>query len=62
MGLFIANCAILGPMIIFPLFIANLNDYNTVGISIALIPQGLGMLIARPFIGILADKYGVKKF
>lgn len=61
MGLFIANCAILGPMIIFPLFIANLNDYNTVGISIALIPQGLGMLIARPFIGILADKYGVKK-
>lgn len=39
-GLFIANFAILGPMIILPLFISNLKDYNTIGISIALIPQG----------------------
>lgn len=60
-GLFLANLAIMGPMIIFPLFFQNFKGFNTIEAAIALMPQGIGMLFARPLIGKLTDQYGAKK-
>lgn len=60
-GLFLANLAIMGPMIIFPLFFQNFKGFNTIEAAIALMPQGIGMLLARPLIGKLTDQYGAKK-
>lgn len=59
-GLFLANIAIMGPMLIFPLFFINILDLTPVQASLALIPQGLGMLITRPLIGKMIDKVGAK--
>lgn len=59
-GLLLANMAILGPMIILPLFFQTFKHYTEIQAAIALIPQGVGMLIARPFIGKATDKYGAK--
>lgn len=60
-GLFLGNLAIMGPMIIFPLFFQNFKGFNTIEAAIALMPQGIGMLLARPMIGKLTDQYGAKK-
>lgn len=59
-GLLLANMAILGPMIILPLFFQTFKHYTEIQAAIALIPQGVGMLITRPFIGKATDKYGAK--
>ncbi|WP_210619453.1 DHA2 family efflux MFS transporter permease subunit [Mammaliicoccus lentus] len=60
-GLFLANIAIMGPMIILPLFFQQFKNFNTIEAATALMPQGIGMLIARPMIGKLTDQYGAKK-
>ncbi|REC32471.1 MFS transporter [Enterococcus pseudoavium] len=59
-GLFFANIAIMGPMLILPLFFQNFRHFSAMGAAIALIPQGLGMLITRPLIGKLIDQLGAK--
>ncbi|MFV0559454.1 MAG: DHA2 family efflux MFS transporter permease subunit [Enterococcus sp.] len=59
-GLFLANIALMGPMMIFPLFFQTIRQYNAMGAAIAMIPQGVGMLITRPFIGKTIDKIGAK--
>ncbi|WP_301420860.1 DHA2 family efflux MFS transporter permease subunit [Mammaliicoccus lentus] len=59
-GLFLANIAIMGPMIILPLFFQQFKNFNTIEAATALMPQGIGMLIARPMIGKLTDQYGAK--
>lgn len=59
-GLFLANIAIMGPMLILPLFFINIFDFTPIQASLALIPQGIGMLITRPLIGKMIDKVGAK--
>ncbi|KMY50249.1 DHA2 family efflux MFS transporter permease subunit [Peribacillus loiseleuriae] len=59
-GLFLANIAIMGPMIILPLFFINIHDFTPIQASLALIPQGVGMLVTRPLIGKLIDRIGAK--
>ncbi len=59
-GLFLANIAIMGPMLILPLFFINIHDFTPIQASIALIPQGIGMLVTRPLIGKLIDGIGAK--
>ncbi|BBM16874.1 MFS transporter [Enterococcus avium] len=59
-GLFFANIAIMGPMLILPLFFQNFRHFSAMEAAIALIPQGLGMLVTRPLIGKLIDKLGAK--
>ncbi|MBO0453304.1 MULTISPECIES: MDR family MFS transporter [Enterococcus] len=59
-GLFFANIAIMGPMIILPLFFQNFRHFSAMEAAIALIPQGLGMLVTRPLIGQLIDRIGAK--
>ncbi len=59
-GLFLANIAIMGPMFILPLFFQNLRGFTAIEAALALVPQGVGMLIARPFIGKMIDQVGAK--
>lgn len=59
-GLFLANIAIMGPMLILPLFFQNFRHFTAIEAALALIPQGIGMLITRPMIGNMIDKIGGK--
>lgn len=59
-GLFLANIAVMGPMLILPLFFINIHDFTPIQASLALIPQGVGMLVTRPLIGKLIDRIGAK--
>lgn len=59
-GLLLANIGIMGPMLIIPLFFQNFKHYTAIEASLALIPQGLGMLITRPYIGKMIDQIGAK--
>ncbi|WP_046226491.1 DHA2 family efflux MFS transporter permease subunit [Paenibacillus dauci] len=59
-GLFLANMAIMGPMLILPLFFQNFRHFTAIESALALIPQGVGMLITRPLIGIMIDRIGAR--
>lgn len=59
-GLFLANIAVMGPMLILPLFFQNFRHFTAIGAALALIPQGVGMLVTRPIIGKMIDKIGAK--
>ncbi|MED4229375.1 MDR family MFS transporter [Neobacillus cucumis] len=59
-GLFLANIAVMGPMLILPLFFQNYLHFTAIEAALALIPQGVGMLVTRPLIGKLIDKIGAK--
>ncbi|WP_160044822.1 MULTISPECIES: MDR family MFS transporter [Paenibacillus] len=59
-GLFLANIAVMGPMLILPLFFQNLRHFTAIEAALALIPQGVGMLVTRPMIGKMIDKIGAK--
>ncbi|MFD1674276.1 MDR family MFS transporter [Alicyclobacillus fodiniaquatilis] len=59
-GLFLANIAIMGPMLILPLFFQNFRQFTAIEAALALIPQGVGMLVTRPIIGKMIDKIGAK--
>ena len=47
----------MGPMVIIPLYFQTFKHYTP---TLALIPQGIGMLITRPYLGKLIDQYGAK--
>lgn len=59
-GLFLANITIMGPMLILPLFFQTFRHFTAIEAAIALIPQGVGMLLTRPLIGKMIDKIGAK--
>ncbi|GGH80754.1 EmrB/QacA subfamily drug resistance transporter [Pullulanibacillus pueri] len=59
-GLFLANIAVMGPMLILPLFFQNLRHFTAIEAALALIPQGVGMFVTRPMIGKMIDKIGAK--
>ncbi|ANF97143.1 DHA2 family efflux MFS transporter permease subunit [Paenibacillus bovis] len=59
-GLFLANMAIIGPMLILPLFFQSFRHFTAIESALALIPQGVGMLITRPLIGTMIDRIGAK--
>ncbi|MNO13740.1 Multidrug export protein EmrB [compost metagenome] len=59
-GLFLANMAIMGPMLILPLFFQNFRHFTAIEAALALIPQGVGMLVTRPLIGKMIDRIGAK--
>lgn len=57
-GLLFANMGIMGPMMIFPLFFQNIRHFSAISAALILIPQGLGMLIMRPYIGKIMARVG----
>jgi len=59
-GLFLANIAVMGPMLILPLFFQNFRHFTSSEAALALVPQGVGMLVTRPMIGKMIDKIGAK--
>lgn len=59
-GLLLANIGIMGPMLIIPLFFQEFKHFTAIESALALIPQGLGMLITRPYIGKMIDQLGAK--
>ncbi|MEY8820713.1 MDR family MFS transporter [Bacillus subtilis] len=59
-GLLLANIAVMGPMLILPLFFQNFRHFTAIEAALALIPQGVGMLVTRPMIGKMIDKIGAK--
>ncbi|MFS4464831.1 DHA2 family efflux MFS transporter permease subunit [Staphylococcus haemolyticus] len=59
-GLFLSNIGIMGPMVIIPLYFQTFKHYTPIEAALALIPQGIGMLITRPYLGKLIDQYGAK--
>lgn len=59
-GLFLAGIATNGPMLLLPLFFQNIKGFSVLNTGLILIPQGIGMLIARPLIGRLTDKLGAR--
>jgi len=60
-GLFLAGIATNGPMLLLPLFFQNIKGFSVLSAGLILIPQGIGMLVARPLIGKLIDKLGARK-
>ncbi len=59
-GLFLAGIATNGPMLLLPLFFQNIKGFSVLITGLMLIPQGIGMLLARPLIGRLTDKLGAR--
>lgn len=59
-GLFLAGIATNGPMLLLPLFFQNIKSFSVLSAGLILIPQGVGMLVARPLIGKLTDKLGAR--
>jgi EmrB/QacA subfamily drug resistance transporter len=59
-GLFLAGIATNGPMLLLPLFFQNIKGFSVLNAGLILIPQGIGMLIARPLIGKLTDRLGAR--
>lgn len=59
-GLFLAGIATNGPMLLLPLFFQNIKGFSVLSTGLILVPQGIGMLIARPLIGKLTDKLGAR--
>lgn len=59
-GLFLAGIATNGPMLLLPLFFQNIKGFSVLSAGLILIPQGIGMLVARPLIGKLTDKLGAR--
>lgn len=59
-GLFLVGIATNGPMLLLPLFFQNVKGFSILNAGLILIPQGVGMLIARPLIGKLTDKLGAR--
>lgn len=60
LGIFLTGIAVNGPMLLLPLFFQNIMSLTVTWAAIALIPQGIGMLITRPFIGKMIDRVGAK--
>lgn len=59
-ALFLAGIGTNGPMLLLPLFFQNVRGDTVILAGLSLIPQGLGMLVARPWIGKLIDSIGAK--
>jgi EmrB/QacA subfamily drug resistance transporter len=59
-GMFFAGIANNGPMLLLPLFFQNIKGFSVLIVGLILIPQGIGMLVARPLVGKLTDKLGAR--
>lgn len=59
-GIFMAGIASNGPMLLLPLYFQNTRQFSVIQAALMLIPQGLGLLIARPILGRLIDRLGAR--
>jgi len=59
-ALFLAGTGTNGAMLLLPLFFQNVRHDSVIFAALALVPQGVGMLLVRPVIGSLTDKIGAR--
>jgi len=59
-SLFLTGFALSGPMLLLPLFFQDVMGLSVISSALWLVPQGVGMLIVRPFIGKLTDRIGAR--
>ncbi len=59
-ALLLAGMVTNGPMLLLPLFFQNLRGASIVIAGLSLLPQGVGMLLARSTIGKFIDKFGAR--
>ena len=55
---FFIGAAVFGSLILMPLYYQQLRHLSTIDTGLLLGPQGLGMILAMPFVGRLADRIG----
>ncbi|OIM23036.1 MFS transporter, partial [Oenococcus oeni] len=60
LGLLIAGTVLNGAMLALPLFFQEVRGMSVMMAGLALIPQGVGMLVSRTLTGKLTDKFGAK--
>ena len=59
-GMVVGGVATSGAMLLLPLFFQNLRGDSVIVAGVSLIPQGVGMLLARPIVGKLIDRIGAR--
>lgn len=59
-GMVVGGVATNGAMLLLPLFFQNLRGDSVIVAGLSLIPQGGGMLVARPIVGKLIDRIGAR--
>ncbi|GEO67605.1 MDR family MFS transporter [Levilactobacillus spicheri] len=60
LGLFIAGTVLNGAMLLLPLYFQNVQHASVIVAALALLPQGLGMLVSRGIAGRLTDSLGAR--
>lgn len=60
LGLFISGTVLNGAMLLLPLYFQNVRNMTVLMAALALLPQGIGMLISRKITGDLTDRIGAK--
>lgn len=60
LGLLIAGTVLNGAMLLLPLFFQDVRGMTVMTAGLALIPQGVGMLVSRTLTGRLTDSIGAK--
>lgn len=58
--LFVGGLSIFGAMILLPLYYQQARGQSALDAGLLLAPQGLGMMIALPFVGRLTDRIGAR--
>ncbi|KIU21754.1 MDR family MFS transporter [Weissella cibaria] len=59
-GMVVGGVATNGAMLLLPLLFQNLRGDSVIVAGLSLIPQGVGMLVARPIVGKLIDRIGAR--
>ncbi len=59
-SLFLAGFATNGPLLLLPVFFQTVRGLDIITSALWLIPQGVGMMVARPLIGKMTDKIGAR--
>ncbi|MGV0168161.1 DHA2 family efflux MFS transporter permease subunit [Furfurilactobacillus sp. WILCCON 0119] len=60
LGLFLAGTILNGAMLLLPLYFQTIQKMSVLTAALSLLPQGLGMLLARGLTGKLTDQLGAK--
>ncbi len=59
-SLFLAGFATNGPLLLLPIFFQNVRGLDAITAALWLIPQGVGLLLARSPVGRLTDRFGAR--
>ncbi|MDF2986167.1 MAG: transporter [Eubacterium sp.] len=59
-SLFLAGFATNGPMLLLPMFFQNVRGLDIITSALWLVPQGIGMLVARSLVGKMTDRLGAR--